>query len=613
MKSPAKKSAGSSKSSVKTSSAKTPKAPGRKSSPAKKTSGAISLEAMASAPSEGKKVSKKAAKKPAFTASKAASAKPPEATLAGAKPEVKAAKPVLALEVEKTEAPVAKTAERPKLEDSKKESVNQVQPARGKPVSKEEPVRQGRPVSVAAKAKVKPPEKPLSIPPILLEGDLPPTPKAAGPGARYALAVQPMAAPKSAPTAEQRTELPEGYGTRRLFLTARDPRWLYASWDLMPEQQREFNRQSRDGHLVLRVYAEAEAKPVVPDVHVNPESRNFFVNVPRPETRYWAELGFYSRAGAWEQITKSQSTFTPPDAPSPEPAAVEFATIPVQVTFDQVVKTVQEFVTGHQPLLEAVIAAQEVQKKEEGSGASIEAPSNRQNSGVSQAARSESASYHASAEVSGVPIAVPAAEPVQFPLREASKPPRKNKVEIPIRVERAQPWTAERKEALRRLISIDGYRRVWMGSIEITELVRRQLEEEVASIAAAELTRQTVEAAGPGGGMINISSPVGGEMPERDRKFWFKVNAELIIYGATEPDAKVTVAERPVKLRPDGTFSFRFALPDGRYGLPAVAASADGVEARAAILEFSRTTDYHGHVEAHPQDSALRSPRAENL
>ena len=61
--------------------------------------------------------------------------------------------------------------------------------------------------------------------------------------------------------------------------------------------------------------------------------------------------------GAWEQVTKSQSTFTPPDAPSPEPAAVEFATIPVQVTFEQVVKTVQEFVTGHEPLLVAVIAA----------------------------------------------------------------------------------------------------------------------------------------------------------------------------------------------------------------------------------------------------------------
>lgn len=449
-------------------------------------------------------------------------------------------------------------------------------------------------------------EKTLNIPPILLEGDLPPTPKVAGPGARYALTAQAPFVPGPKPSVEASAELPEGYGTRRLFLTARDPRWLYASWDLMPEQQRGYNRRSREGHLVLRVYAEAEAKPVVPDVHVNPESRNFFINVPRPETRYWAELGFYMKSGAWEQVTKSQSTFTPPDAPSPEPAAVEFATIPMQVTFEQIVKTVQEFVTGHEPLLVAVIAAQEAKKREEGtSGPASNLEITR---GQSPSESSEARLAVAPHPAREMRIAVPVAKPVQFPVTG-----QRSKAEIPIRVERAKPWTVERKEALRRLISIDGYRRVWMGSIEITELVRRQLEEEIASIAAAELAGQAAEGAGPAGGMINISSPLGGEMPGRERKFWFKVNAELIIYGATEPDAKVTVAERPVKLRPDGTFSFRFALPDGRYGLPAVAGSADGVEVREAILEFSRTTDYRGQVETHPQDPSLRSPRAENL
>jgi hypothetical protein len=87
----------------------------------------------------------------------------------------------------------------------------------------------------------------------------------------------------------------------------------------------------------------------------------------------------------------------------------------------------------------------------------------------------------------------------------------------------------------------------------------------------------------------------------------------LIVYGATEPDARVTIADRLVKLRPDGTFSFRFALPDGRYDLPAQAASADGHEVREALLEFSRSTEYHGHVEPHPQDERLRTPRAENI
>ena len=88
--------------------------------------------------------------------------------------------------------------------------------------------------------------------------------------------------------------------------------------------------------------------------------------------------------------------------------------------------------------------------------------------------------------------------------------------------------------------------------------------------------------------MSSVSSPFGGA--ERQRGFWFNVNAELIIYGATEPDATVTIGDRKIKLRPDGTFSFRFALPDGEYPLPAAAHSADGEETREARLEFSRNT-----------------------
>jgi uncharacterized protein len=187
---------------------------------------------------------------------------------------------------------------------------------------------------------------------------------------------------------------------------------------------------------------------------------------------------------------------------------------------------------------------------------------------------------------------------------------------IPVRIEAGRPWTLEQRRALRRLIHIDERRRVFIGSIEITELVRRQLEEEeLASIAAQEARGVPLElrAAMPPGLAAGISSPLGGVSEKRGRKFWFKVNAELIVYGATEPNAKVTVAERPIKLRPDGTFSFRFSLPDGRYQLPAVAVSGDGEEAREARLQFARSTEYQGHVEAHPQDAKLRPPRPEHI
>ena len=104
-----------------------------------------------------------------------------------------------------------------------------------------------------------------------------------------------------------------------------------------------------------------------------------------------------------------------------------------------------------------------------------------------------------------------------------------------------------------------------------------------------------------------FSPSVRGEQP---RGFWFNVNAELIVYGATEPSATVAIAGRTIRLRSDGSFSYRFALPDGQYEMPIVAVSADKTDGRAAELKFSRETEYRGDVGAHPQDPALPQMRA---
>src|SRR5947209_6526124 len=76
----------------------------------------------------------------------------------------------------------------------------------------------------------------------------------------------------------------------------------------------------------------------------------------------------------------------------------------------------------------------------------------------------------------------------------------------------------------------------------------------------------------------------------KGRKFWFQLDAELIVYGATEPNARVTLQGEPVKLRPDGTFTMRFSLPDSRQIIPAVAVSADGIEERTIVLAVERNT-----------------------
>ncbi|MCK4537485.1 MAG: DUF4912 domain-containing protein [Candidatus Krumholzibacteria bacterium] len=83
-------------------------------------------------------------------------------------------------------------------------------------------------------------------------------------------------------------------------------------------------------------------------------------------------------------------------------------------------------------------------------------------------------------------------------------------------------------------------------------------------------------------GSETVSSFGSAGLQKADHKRGFRlwVAAELILYGATEPDARVTIQGKEIKLRGDGTFSARFALPDGTIDIPVVAVSGDKVEER---------------------------------
>jgi len=70
----------------------------------------------------------------------------------------------------------------------------------------------------------------------------------------------------------------------------------------------------------------------------------------------------------------------------------------------------------------------------------------------------------------------------------------------------------------------------------------------------------------------------GQQQAKKKRGFWLVADTELILYGATERDAKVRVKGEPVRLEPDGSFSLRFHLPDGVMHLPVEGESADGVD-----------------------------------
>jgi uncharacterized protein len=384
------------------------------------------------------------------------------------------------------------------------------------------------------KAPAKKPD--LQVPPILLEGDKPSAPPTSGPGERYALGPTPPG--KHAAAVETSGELPEAYGTGQLLLTARDPHWLYASWDLTRDQQRKYNTLSTDRHLVLRLFIGKVGGEPASQIHLHPESTHWFVPVDRADATYLAQLGYYQPGGKWVAVSTSEATTTPPDALSDDVTA-QFATIPIEVPFSQLIELAKAAIREHIPLAEVLM-----QLRSRG---------------------------------------------IQVAESVGSK------------------WTPEQERALGSIISMDRVRRVWMGSLEITELIQRRLQQEISSMVVSQFSLPT----SPIGALGSVSSPFGAA--ERSKGFWFMVNAELIIYGATEPDAEVTIGGRVIKLRPDGSFSYRFALPDGAYELPAIAVSADKSEARAAELRFSRRTEFQGEVGVHPQDPQLKPPLAAHV
>lgn len=83
----------------------------------------------------------------------------------------------------------------------------------------------------------------------------------------------------------------------------------------------------------------------------------------------------------------------------------------------------------------------------------------------------------------------------------------------------------------------------------------------------------------------------GAEAPlKRKKEFQFDIDAEMILFGATQIDAYVTLGGEPVKIREDGSFSVRLPLPDRRQVLPAVASSRDGSEQRTIVIAVERNT-----------------------
>ena len=350
---------------------------------------------------------------------------------------------------------------------------------------------------------------------------------------------QPVVQPVPQVQDEKFGALPETYHHDSLFLTARDPRWLFSYWDL--NWSRVAAHEMRDGRQAYYLRVARLSGEVETLVEIHPGARNWYVPVRDGGTVYTAELGYFDRRGSWRGLVRSGEAKTPADILSPEGTKEAFASIPQGLTFERLQELVRQHMDEGETLLEAI------------------------------------------ARISGEG---------RIQMSSGTVP----------------TWSTEQKRLLAMLLGESLINVVGLGSEEIDRLLRKALQERLHSEAASGLSARLAAAFGPSGS--SLFSPMGASWSAqpfgaRERSFFMHLNAEVIFYGGTQPDATVRVNGQEIKLQPDGSFRYHFTLPDGDFEIPIVAVSADGQEERSGTLSFQRQTRRVGAVGATAQPADL--------
>lgn len=414
-------------------------------------------------------------------------------------------------------------------------------------------------------------------------------------------------------------EVSGSYGSKKLFLIARDPQWLFAYWDLTDEQYTEAEAAAHDHKVLLQIYNE-QTDERTQQIQIHRGASDWYVNVNQPDTTFYAEIGYYQFDGDFQAITRSAPASTPREGFSWR-THTDFATIPFHFSFEQLKDLIAEHMKPGEDLATAVARLQIEgfpfpfqtflggalsdnahdslldylqgdynEKLREGSEEIAEAVKTRiedmRSSGQWPSSEWMSSwAGGASEQLGGASGQLGGASGQLGGIS-------------------SEEWT----EALRQSLVSSGQQ--WAGyfglptswggaSGQMFGLGGASGETFTFGGASGELGGASGQLGGASG-MMGASENMGGES-QAGRDFFMHVNAELIIYGGTHPDATVKVGGQQIQLRPDGTFSYHFSFRDGHYHIPISAQSPDKVETRHAMLSFLRMSEYSGGVDATPQ------------
>ncbi|MEI6350027.1 MAG: DUF4912 domain-containing protein [Verrucomicrobiota bacterium] len=507
------------------------------------------------------------------------------------------------------------------------------------------------------------------------------------------------------PEYEDLGSLPAHYGSKALFLVARDPHWLFCYWDIDWEEYPV--SRMHDGRVLLKLFNDDGAE--VYSAEVNVEARNWYIPATKSSAAFYAEIGFVNQEGAWEVIARSNDASTPSDGISDD-VADAFATVPYHMAFQKLLDDLHRSMEEGESLMAALSRIQSEGRKllfalgatpewtddqrrvlaamlgsdltellglgsaeidkllrkqlierlfsESASGLLPKGEVGAESSLSSGfAALGEVSSWSAAEQSSWISSWLSSWSGAKGEVALGSwlaswggMSATEQKAALgswlaswgglsswlaswgaPQQQEQLASWLSSWSGAQQQA-AISSWLASWGGvqqqaavSSWLASWSSAQQQLGVSSFASWSSAQQQAGLAswlsswgGLGGGSESFwsswLSSWSGAAPgaswsaqpfSKPREFYMHVNAEVIFYGGTHPDAKVWVDGKPIKLNADGSFHFHFTFPDGEHSVPIVAESPDGVERRSAILRFERGTTRRGQVGVTSQPTHL--------
>jgi hypothetical protein len=342
----------------------------------------------------------------------------------------------------------------------------------------------------------------------------------------------PLAVEALATVDEGLSDLPSGYGESRIVLMPRDPQWAYAYWDIPHTQKDELRRQG-GSRLALRFYDvtdidfSRQSPHSLQQYECDELAREWYLPIPVSDRDYVAEIGYLCNDSRWLVLARSLPVHIPPVYPS-EWVEDHFVTVDWQADL------------RGQTLL------------------TLKHPSQR-------AAESTNAIYDS------IYAMTESAETQRVAGSLFGSMPHVPGSHV--------PGSMAPEKAVSSYVFPSG-----AGLWAVPGAIPGGVPTMSGVGAFGELTMSGAGLTMSGAG-FSASAP-----PIRPRKFWLIADAELIVYGATEPDATVTIGGQPIKLNSDGTFRFQMSFQDGNIDYPIMAVAADGEQTRAIHMTFDRAT-----------------------